>query len=139
MKMTWTLFVMSFCYIVFVGPIFLVSVLDITHEANLFCFILYWFQVKTIQECPFLHSLYLLQYATNFVIYAGRSEQYRRAYTQYLRTTLPWLWRGGTEGRGRAGAGRGAGQRAVFIINPVIRRAHSDSELAQPRPHSSLK
>ena len=46
MKMTWTLFVMSFCYIVFVGPIFLVSVLDITHEANLFCFILYWFQVK---------------------------------------------------------------------------------------------
>ena len=133
--MTWTLFVMSFCYIVFVGPIFLVSVLDITHEANLVCFILYWFQVKNKTGISF--SRYLLQYATNFVIYAGRSEQYRRAYTQYLRTTLPWLWRAGAGQR--AGPRAGAGQRAVFIINPVIRRAHSDSELAQPRLHSSLK
>ena len=59
--MTWTLFVMSFCYIVFVGPIFLVSVLDITHEANLVCFILYWFQVKDNTGISF--SRYLLQYA----------------------------------------------------------------------------
>ena len=46
MKMTWTLFGMSFCYIVFVGPIFFVSVLGIADETNLACFILYWFQVK---------------------------------------------------------------------------------------------
>ena len=46
MKMTWTLFGMSFCYIVFVGPIFFVSVLGIADETNLACFILYWFQVN---------------------------------------------------------------------------------------------
>ena len=39
--MTWTLFGMSFCYIVFVGPIFFVSVLGIADETNLACFILY--------------------------------------------------------------------------------------------------
>ena len=36
--MTWTLFGMSFCYIVFVGPIFFVSVLGIADETNLACF-----------------------------------------------------------------------------------------------------
>ena len=46
--MTWTLFGMSFCYIVFVGPIFFVSVLGIADETNLACFILYWFQVKIV-------------------------------------------------------------------------------------------
>ena len=48
MRMTWTLFGMSFCYIVFVGPIFFVSVLGIADETNLACFILYWFQVKIV-------------------------------------------------------------------------------------------
>merc|ERR1712078_649819 len=90
---------MSFCYIVFVGPIFFVSVLGIADGTNLACFILYWFQ-----------------YTTNFVIYAGRSEQYRRAYIQYLKTTLPWLFKIGS------GASRPGGRRHrpnIYIINSV--------------------
>ncbi len=60
--------------------------------------------------------LYLLQYTTNFVIYAGRSEQYRRAYIQYLKTTLPWLFKIGS-GSSRSGTRR---QRPnIFIINSV--------------------
>ena len=56
------------------------------------------------------------QYTTNFVIYAGRSEQYRRAYIQYLKTTLPWLFKIGS------GASRSGGRRQrpnIFIINSV--------------------
>ena len=45
MKMTWTLFGMSFCYFVFVGPIFCCAILEIKGTVNLGCFILYWFQV----------------------------------------------------------------------------------------------
>ena len=73
-KMTWTLIGISFCYLVFVGPIYICTLFSINFQPNLICFILYW-----------------LQYTTNFVVYAGRSEQYRRAYTQYIKTTLPWL------------------------------------------------
>ena len=72
--MTWTLIGISFCYLVFVGPIYICTLFSINFQPNLICFILYW-----------------LQYTTNFVVYAGRSEQYRRAYTQYIKTTLPWL------------------------------------------------
>ena len=73
-KMTWTLIGISFCYLVFVGPIYICTLFSINFQPNLICFILYW-----------------LQYTTNFVVYAGRSEQYRRAYTQYIKTSLPWL------------------------------------------------
>ena len=72
--MTRTLLGISFCYLVFVGPIYICTLANIHGQPNLICFILYW-----------------CQYTTNFVIYAGRSEQYRKAYTQYIRTTLPWL------------------------------------------------
>ena len=34
---------------------------------------------------------HLKQYSSNFIIYAAKSEQYRRAYRLYLRTCLPWL------------------------------------------------
>ena len=74
-RMTWTLIGISFCYLIFVGPIYMCTMFTIQDWPNLICFSLYWFQ-----------------YTTNFVIYAGRSEQYRRAYTQYIKTTLPWLW-----------------------------------------------
>ena len=73
--MTWTLLGISFCYLVFVGPIYICTLFSINYQPNLICFILYW-----------------LQYTTNFVVYAGRSEQYRRAYLQYIKTTLPWLF-----------------------------------------------
>ena len=59
---------------------------------------------------------YILQYTTNFVIYAARSEQYRRAYIQYLKTTLPWLFKIGS------GSSRSGGRRQrpnIFIINSV--------------------
>ena len=60
--------------------------------------------------------LYFLQYTTNFVIYAARSEQYRRAYIQYLKTTLPWLF------KISSGSSRSGGRRQrpnIFIINSV--------------------
>ena len=73
-KMTWTLIGISVCYLVFVGPIYICTLASIRDEQNLVCFILYWFQ-----------------YTTNWIIYAARSEQYRKAYSQYIKTTLPWL------------------------------------------------
>ena len=60
--------------------------------------------------------LYFLQYTTNFVIYAARSEQYRRAYIQYLKTTLPWLFKISSV------SSRSGGRRQrpnIFIINSV--------------------
>merc|ERR1719422_1631262 len=101
---------MSFCYIVFVGPIFFVSVLGIADETNLACFILYWFQ-----------------YTTNFVIYAARSEQYRRAYIQYLKTTLPWLFEISPATQDRRNGKRK--KNTIYIINPVLRRTSSTPEL----------
>ena len=50
MKMTWTLFGMSFCYFVFVGPIFCCAILEIKGTVNLGCFILYWFQVYKVKK-----------------------------------------------------------------------------------------
>ena len=32
------------------------------------------------------------QYTTNFVLYAGRNKEYRKAYVKFLRTALPWLF-----------------------------------------------
>ena len=50
------------------------------------------------------------------MIYAARSEQYRRAYIQYLKTTLPWLF------KISSGSSRSGGRRQrpnIFIINSV--------------------
>ena len=86
-RMTWTLVAMTACYCLSVGPIVVCTLLGV--EANipyLLCFILYWFQVlagpsailsQTKSSRP--------QYIINFVIYAARSEQYRRAYMQYIK------------------------------------------------------
>ena len=86
-RMTWTLVAMTACYCLSVGPIVVCTLLGV--EANipyLLCFILYWFQVlaglsailsQTKSSRP--------QYIINFVIYAARSEQYRRAFMQYIK------------------------------------------------------
>ena len=44
-KMTWTLFGMSFGYILFVAPIFLCNIFDAVGSLNLVCYMLYWCQV----------------------------------------------------------------------------------------------
>ena len=70
----------------------------------------------------------MFQYTTNFVIYAARSEQYRKAYIHYIKTTLPWLFDGVTSPRRhkRPGHARAA---SIFIINPVVRRSNSSPQL----------
>eukprot|EP00093_Oithona_nana_P013147 13147.XXX_212914_213954_1 [CDS] Oithona nana genome sequencing. len=70
MKTTWTLFMVCICYFIFVMPITLVNVVNVqldepTLHLALFC--IYW-----------------LQYSLNFFIYAGRSEQYRKAYSYFI-------------------------------------------------------
>ena len=80
MRTTWALSLLCLCYIVFVGPIVITTLAGFQGQINLLCFILYWFQ-----------------YSTNFIIYAAKSEQYRRAYRLYMRTCLPWLLPGRRE------------------------------------------
>ena len=66
-----TLFMICFCYFLFVMPIALVNIIDDTHFSptlHLALFCVYW-----------------LQYSLNFFIYAARSEQYRKAYWYFLR------------------------------------------------------
>ena len=66
-----TLFMICFCYFLFVMPIALVNIIDDTHistQLHLALFCVYW-----------------LQYSLNFFIYAARSEQYRKAYWYFLR------------------------------------------------------
>ena len=70
-RTTMTLFMICFCYFLFVMPIALVNIIDDTHfspRIHLALFCVYW-----------------LQYSLNFFIYAARSEQYRKAYWYFLR------------------------------------------------------
>ena len=70
-RTTMTLFMICFCYFLFVMPIALVNIIDDTHfspQLHLALFCVYW-----------------LQYSLNFFIYAARSEQYRKAYWYFLR------------------------------------------------------
>ena len=70
MKTTWTLFMVCFCYFIFVMPITLVNVVNVKLDEpklHLALFCVYW-----------------LQYSLNFFIYAGRSEQYRKAYSYFI-------------------------------------------------------
>ena len=46
LKTTWALCLLCFCYIIFVGPIVLATLAGVHGQINLFCFILYWFQVR---------------------------------------------------------------------------------------------
>ena len=85
-RMTWTLVAMTACYCLSVGPIVVCTLLGV--EANipyLLCFILYWFQVLAGLSDILSLTLPRPQYIINFVIYAARSEQYRRAYMQYIK------------------------------------------------------
>ena len=130
--MTWTLFGMSFCYIVFVAPIFLCSIFKILGDWNLICFMLYWFQVNASIARP-LQNFFLLQYTLNFVIYAARSEQYRTAYLRYLKKKLPFLF----------GINNSRKHNTIFIINPgaypSIRRTASNTELYKNRTEKNKK
>jgi len=74
-RMTRTLFGLCFCYVIFVGPIVIATLFDFGRTWNLICFVVYW-----------------MQYTTNFVLYAGRNKEYRKAYVKFLRTALPWLF-----------------------------------------------
>ena len=70
MKTTWTLFMVCICYFIFVMPITLVNVVNVQLDEpklHLALFCIYW-----------------LQYSLNFFIYAGRSEQYRKAYSYFI-------------------------------------------------------
>ena len=109
-RMTWTLFGISFCYVVFVGPIFACSMFNILGDWNLICFILYWFQVKSSKTLEIVISLLFFKYSFNFVIYAARSEQYRKAYLRYMKEKLPWVF----------GIRKTQKHNTIFIINPPI-------------------
>ena len=70
----------------------------------------------------------IFQYTTNFVIYAARSEQYRKAYIQYIKTTLPWLFDDiNYPQRNQKPRTR---RSDVFIIDPLVRRTSSLPQLA---------
>ena len=70
---TVTLFLVCFCYFLFVGPMVLVQILStifnnfFNQTAYLSIYCLYWFQ-----------------YSFNFMIYVIRGEQYRKAYMFFL-------------------------------------------------------
>ena len=71
-RTTWTLFTICFCYFLFVMPMALVNMIDddATHpNIHLALYCLYWLQYSCL----------------NFVVYAARSEQYRKAYSYFLR------------------------------------------------------
>ena len=73
-RTTLTLFMVCFCYFLFVMPIALVNIIDDTSTSpklHLALFCIYW-----------------LQYSLNFFIYAARSEQYRKAYWYFLRKVI---------------------------------------------------
>ena len=64
-KITWSLFLVCFCYFIFVLPITFI------HEVHGY--------VHLVGLC-----IYWLQYSLNFIIYAARIEQYRKAYILFL-------------------------------------------------------
>ncbi len=71
--MTWTLLLISLCYVVCVGSMTIINLVDpwgTKIELNLVIFCIYW-----------------MQYTLNFVFYALRSEQFRRAYVDFLART----------------------------------------------------
>ncbi len=99
-KMTWTLFLVCFCYFIFVGSVALLYIID-NHV-----------------KIPFLnlaiHCFYWFQYSLNFLVYAARSGQFRKAYLYFLKKVKifrekklvkmfcfegqkPDLWRSGPE------------------------------------------
>ena len=71
----------------------------------------------------------ILQYSTNFIIYAARSGQYRKAYILFLKSCLPWLFQRNSTSyhRSKRGINR------IFIINPIMKRFSSTPDLFKYR------
>jgi len=109
-RMTRTLIIICLCFLIFVGPIYLCSLFGITGLPYLLCFMIYW-----------------LQYTTNFIIYAARSMQYRKAYIEYMRTALPWLFKK-----------KKRNLETIFIISQNHRRFKSAPELNFQRDSKSI-
>ncbi len=61
--MTWTLFLICFCYLLFVMPISLINIID--------------YEARNLELHLLFFCIYWMQYSLNFVVYALRSEQYR--------------------------------------------------------------
>ncbi len=72
--MTWTILLVCLCYVVFVMPVAVDNILGFDEENPRLYLVLF---------CN-----YWMQYSVNFVVYALRSEQYRKAYCDYIRDTL---------------------------------------------------
>lgn len=71
-KTTWTLFFICFSYFLFVLPITLINTIN---------------EDATLPELHLgFHCLYWLQYSLNFFIYAARIEQFRNAYSYFLKS-----------------------------------------------------
>ena len=71
--MTWMMIAVSICYVTFVAPITVMTYADPTGDHTL---------LNTIFYC-----VYWIQYSFNFFLYALRSDQYRKAYLDYLSTS----------------------------------------------------
>ena len=71
------------------------------------------------QRCALRHFIFpVLQYIINFIIYAGRSEQYRKAYVQYIKATFPsWLFDINKRRR----------ERTIFILSPAGKKCSTAS------------
>ncbi len=81
--MTWTILLICTCYVIFAFPITILNVLGL--EAT-------WRKVQLT-----LFSIYWLQYCINFVIYALRSRQYRKAYWDFLTRFVSYIVMGKEE------------------------------------------
>ena len=72
--MTWTILLVCISYFVFVMPISLLNIFDaevVSPASHVIAFCIYW-----------------SQYSLNCVVYAVRSDQYRKAYVCFLRMLL---------------------------------------------------
>ncbi len=69
-KLTWTLLLVCACFFACVTPVVTCYMVDSSSEHG--------------GLLLGLHCLYWLQYSLNFFVYAARSEQFRRAYGDFL-------------------------------------------------------
>ncbi len=69
-KLTWTLLGVSLCYIVCVGPLAIMNMID----PYLTC--------QYVYLC--IYAIYWLQYSLNFFIYALWNKQFRSAYVDFF-------------------------------------------------------
>ena len=121
--MIWTLFGMSFMYLLFIVPIVVCNVFNIEGNHYLICYTLYWFQVYIYTGWLIINMYFSFQYSFNFVVYAACCDQYRAAYLRYLNEKLPFLF----------GIHTSRHHNTIFFINysvtPSIRRTVSNPHL----------